>query len=1327
MACQVEEKKWTKKKEKAVAEGNFDNLYYCCKELADLYVEKEDYESALTEYEQCEDAARSCGDDIRLAVANRMIGEMYCYLNDFNSAIKHQQIHLKISQTKNDIVEQQRALATLGRTHYLLSEMCDNNNEDDKKSRALNKSVMYYLKSLEVCSKLSKEVGTKTLSEMKGRLYLNLSLCEESSGDISKSMDYINKALKIYFDSDLTEELCRCYSIKSSLYSKLNNFSKAISCVDHGLQLASRLQNKKVIGTELLLLKADLLVDINDYQTAKSTMIKAYKLKVPLKDEFEEVEKKLKILAIMCKTENNLLVASQNDYEKRKELNEKLGDACVALNKYSKAIAYYEKMLENSERYGINGKDLVPCYVSLAQTYKDNKQYYQALEYFNKELNVYDRNSIEACKTLLNIAECMELLYDPLEKIWPIYEEAKSIAKNHNDGHLQLSAVKGMKCLAENRDKTDMIIALNEELNYLMKFETDSPDLEKDVPEIWDEISVKDLSDFEDEENDKRRKRHKLTTIPEKKNEKGETPIIPACAKGNVKLVLSLLKQGHSVNAGDALGWTALHEASNYGHVDIVNVLLDHGADINHRGGPGCDGITPLHDAAACGHLEVIDCLLDRGANPLVRTNKGETPLDCLIACRNRVIIEEKRELSPDRLAHFWAIVDRLSDCLRKAGHIPAVPPINVEEILKNKEKPEDNYLGIIPDNRRQNKKCSKTITKKEENFKEVEDFNAAEEYKNTINQLRNNNKRRRDNNEILYEISQPPLVEHSVDDWLEEDIIYKPKKKHCGEKSGGSASPTMDVLFEDDTNDCFEDDNKLENMITDFETKNESSPLLISDEDSNDFSICNKNSDNTSLINKLKQNEIYTNKYKPLLLSTSNKKSQQSKLEHQGFVSIKAINSKSHLDSNGYVSETGVNSIKKEDTLKNVNSTIKVRVENRLFLIPIPDTEQNLNLKWLATEASRRYHKLESVTPVLNLTTEDGAILDENDPINLIIGFQEIIGVVVGWSTESLTDMYKKSSVDSNVIFDEKISQHLEVLQATGMLNMSNHIFKRNSLNIALNVACHYQSLKVLCLSGIAFEDSGMKLLSENLSNLQQLNKLDISCNNISSNGLSSWATIAIKNKSLISLEFLDLSYNPICNDGLSNLRTIIQCALNLRSLILRNVDIDQDCYDYASELYLDNLEELDLSYNKLGRTGVSGFFTRLDPMNLKYLNVCNTGTSMVLRECVLFLERSQADRLHSIDLSSLDLDDEDIDVLCNCLGSVGNLENLWLTNNPRVTQISLERIKHLSVKFVYMAGCKPVDISSVENISLEKMSLSAHGHSNLFKDAPYNVKISL
>ena len=44
-------------------------------------------------------------------------------------------------------------------------------------------------------------------------------------------------------------------------------------------------------------------------------------------------------------------------------------------------------------------------------------------------------------------------------------------------------------------------------------------------------------------------------------------------------------------------------------------MLLEHGAAVNDPGGIHCDGITPLHDAAVNGQVEVVQLLLDYGAD----------------------------------------------------------------------------------------------------------------------------------------------------------------------------------------------------------------------------------------------------------------------------------------------------------------------------------------------------------------------------------------------------------------------------------------------------------------------------------------------------------------------------------------------------------------------------------------------------------------------------------------------------------------------------------------------------------------------------------------
>ena len=66
-----------------------------------------------------------------------------------------------------------------------------------------------------------------------------------------------------------------------------------------------------------------------------------------------------------------------------------------------------------------------------------------------------------------------------------------------------------------------------------------------------------------------------------------------------------------------------LRVAAHLGHKDVVQLLLDKGADPNKT---DHDGWTPLHEAASSGHTNVFQLLLERGADPIKSDRYGHTP-----------------------------------------------------------------------------------------------------------------------------------------------------------------------------------------------------------------------------------------------------------------------------------------------------------------------------------------------------------------------------------------------------------------------------------------------------------------------------------------------------------------------------------------------------------------------------------------------------------------------------------------------------------------------------------------------------------------------------
>ena len=101
-------------------------------------------------------------------------------------------------------------------------------------------------------------------------------------------------------------------------------------------------------------------------------------------------------------------------------------------------------------------------------------------------------------------------------------------------------------------------------------------------------------------------------------NRFGGTALIPAAERGHVEIVRELLTRTDvDVNHINNLGWTALLEAiilSDGGerHQQIVQILLDHGADVNI---PDFNGVTPLAHARQRGFTQIMQVLSAAGAH----------------------------------------------------------------------------------------------------------------------------------------------------------------------------------------------------------------------------------------------------------------------------------------------------------------------------------------------------------------------------------------------------------------------------------------------------------------------------------------------------------------------------------------------------------------------------------------------------------------------------------------------------------------------------------------------------------------------------------------
>ncbi len=119
-----------------------------------------------------------------------------------------------------------------------------------------------------------------------------------------------------------------------------------------------------------------------------------------------------------------------------------------------------------------------------------------------------------------------------------------------------------------------------------------------------------------------------MTMIPEMTNidspdESGHTALMLAAYNGHMEIVRQLLDKGASVNLLDMEGRTALLYASTGAFPETVTLLLRRGAklDIVDNG----EHFTALMFAAAEGHLNVVKVLMTHGADASLEDIDGDT------------------------------------------------------------------------------------------------------------------------------------------------------------------------------------------------------------------------------------------------------------------------------------------------------------------------------------------------------------------------------------------------------------------------------------------------------------------------------------------------------------------------------------------------------------------------------------------------------------------------------------------------------------------------------------------------------------------------------
>jgi ankyrin repeat protein len=120
-------------------------------------------------------------------------------------------------------------------------------------------------------------------------------------------------------------------------------------------------------------------------------------------------------------------------------------------------------------------------------------------------------------------------------------------------------------------------------------------------------------------------------------NESTDDGAIPLHAATKRNIAEMLVAAGVPVNARNKYGFTPLHIAANYGHVEVADFLLTRGAELESRTDTGW---TPLCEAVFGKKKAMVDFLISKGAHVNARTPCGTSPLEIAVNFRYNEIAQ---------------------------------------------------------------------------------------------------------------------------------------------------------------------------------------------------------------------------------------------------------------------------------------------------------------------------------------------------------------------------------------------------------------------------------------------------------------------------------------------------------------------------------------------------------------------------------------------------------------------------------------------------------------------------------------------------------------
>ncbi|KII67819.1 Tonsoku-like protein [Thelohanellus kitauei] len=609
-------------KEKAEKKENLKTVAYYCESIGRLLFENGIYLSnlglileAIEQFKEQVCIFERLNKKKEIANSYHLISDVYAESGDLSSSLVYAKKYYSLALEDGSVSETQRATATIGRIHYILSLSIE--NDEQLKQENLKKSLEYYKMSQGMLDTLDGIVSNMELTEMRACLLLNMA-------SIDEMMKQIDEAEKKYKQCATLSQACHSFdteikallgiaNIKMAQYQYEEAYYVASECI----RCVKKCGDKSLSFIVYMTLAKIQLCQANFSQSAKF-------LKLCNKNySTEDSESKVEFRELARYAIQGLHVSKQipvtTSISTRILLVHNIGKILLRYKSCRNALKYFQDEIQMINENSISNQNMFTIYKSIADCHFFLENFSDASINYQKCLS-YGAESSELGICAFRLKYEYSLIADHLKS---------SLTTSLSRQSLKLKTLENLKTVQEFYQKFDDLQETTKLIKMVDLAQSDSSESSDQTEADFQlDEELEKIPDFSPESPKNTKTNTKQTTFNlNKRNSQGETPLHLACIKGNVDQVKKLIDLGADIHSRDYCGWLALHEACNHGYVDIVRILVDQGSYINDQGGVGCNGVTPLIDAADNLHLDVVKLLLSKGADPSISDKDNRNSL----------------------------------------------------------------------------------------------------------------------------------------------------------------------------------------------------------------------------------------------------------------------------------------------------------------------------------------------------------------------------------------------------------------------------------------------------------------------------------------------------------------------------------------------------------------------------------------------------------------------------------------------------------------------------------------------------------------------------